>query len=193
MKTNTLIALSLSCLALHADTIYFTGVSNVAVWHYPEGQVWKPDWRYVEPGLQVDLPGDITSVSLTPIFQCLVDGADTPQPFQAGFQALLYDGTTLQTPYFRPPYGQATIDFENGRSHLYLTTLLTDYGGTQWLQFLPHRQEDFIASETITFGFELNSITFTPVPEPDVYALLLVGVLFLIAGRIVSKKDHRFK
>lgn len=173
-------------LASGQGTITYDNLSIGNVAHFPAG--WTQSDTDLPHGLVFTAPEGqgISSLSITPYFS--IDN-DPNWRMSFGFKIIeqYFPFTRSMWPdgqVHTLTFGHKIGDDDEHPTIVYPTTVELDVQNSSaaWGEYrLNHITED----QTITYGFTINSLTLVAVPEPQTWALLVVGlgVLWLVKRR----------
>jgi hypothetical protein len=192
MKTTTLaLLLASATVAAGQTTNYYNGVVYVWELHYSAGQI-ELSGGTRSGDLQLSVEGRINSVSLKPFFNVLSDAGQLltnefgfnvsvefeNYPFRRYVAVFPYqsESAAVRAPSDSESSGIALrVD---GESPYGPASLLTD--------FFDYRRDHLSENQTFQLGFEAESLTYTPVPEPSIVAVFGVG----LCGLLHARKKH---
>jgi len=154
--------------------------------HFSANQTlpYEPDSDSGPDGVDLAVNGIINSVTILPNFSIIQNGSTLSEQLPLDF----YCFPIAEYPFLIPPFsGPVTIDAS------FITTASTvelqmngDWGGEYW-RFWGTDFRDPTQEQSFQFGFTIQSLDYTPAPEPASLSLLAFGMLAIISKIRVTK------
>ena len=134
--------------------------------------------------LQVPAGAQIDSVTVVPVFSHY-DSSGNLLPDTSGFE-LSVDFRNLTIPYVNfsaSDVGQPTTIYPSGNSGTSTLEFTWDTDGAAWSSFFSPAPGSVIEDQSFVYGLSIQSIDYTPVPEPSTLALAGLGLALLLKFR----------